>query len=362
VSGATTTGAAFSVHRRKPVGLPDENGAPSASAAGEPDAPAAPRRHSLLWRLSLIDISVLVAIVLLLVLTPVTISAPVRPIEAGILLVGFTVIGTANLLLLRRALSPLNQLGEVMRSIDPMEPGTRVNVDEMPDTELVLLGESFNAMLDRLELERRQSALRALSAQEAERLRIARELHDEIGQTLTAIAIEAERNADVATADRDAWTRAARLAQHSVEDLRRIARRLRPEALDDLGLINAFIALSNRISEAGGIEILRRLPEGVPPHRPEVDLVLYRVAQEALTNVIRHAGASRAELTLEVDGDRLRLEVRDDGVGMRLPAPASSNGIIGMRERAMLVGGMLDIKSEPSRGTTVTLEVPLGAT
>jgi two-component system sensor histidine kinase UhpB len=344
------------------VGLPDDNGTPTASAAGEPGSPAAPRRRSLLWHLSVIDISVLVAIVLLLVLTPITISAPVQPIEAGILLVGFAVIGTANLLLLRRAVSPLNQLSEVMRSIDPMEPGTRVNVDEMPDTELVVLGESFNAMLDRLELERRQSALRALSAQEAERLRIARELHDEIGQTLTAIAIEAERNADLATADRDAWARAARLAQHSVEDLRRIARRLRPEALDDLGLINAFIALCNRISEAGGIEIGRRLPESVPPHRPEVDLVLYRVAQEALTNVIRHAGAGSAELTLEVVDDRLRLEVSDDGAGMRLPMPASSSGIIGMRERAMLVGGTLEIDSEPGRGTTVTLEVPIGAT
>jgi two-component system, NarL family, sensor histidine kinase UhpB len=362
VSGATTTRAGFSVHRRKPVGLPDDNGAPSTSAAGVPDAPAAPRRHSLLWRLSVIDISVLLAIVLLLALTPVTISAPVQPVEAAILLAGFVVIGTANLLLLRRAVSPLNELSEVMRSIDPMEPGTRVKVDDMPDTELVVLGESFNAMLDRLELERRQSALRALSAQEAERLRIARELHDEIGQTLTAIAIEAERNADVATGDRESWARAARLAQHSVEDLRRIARRLRPEALDDLGLINAFIALCNRISEAGGIEVARRLPDSVPPHRPEVDLVLYRVAQEALTNVIRHAGASRAEVTLAVDGDRMHLEVRDDGAGMRLPAPASSNGIIGMRERALLVGGTLDIESEPGRGTTVRLEVPIGVT
>lgn len=363
MSSATATGAGFSVQRRTPVGLPHENGtdaAPGAIAIGKRDAPATRRRRSLLWRLSLIDVSVLVVIVLLLALTPVTISAPVQPIEAAILLAGFVVIGAANLLLLRRAVSPLNQLSEVMRSIDPMEPGTRVNVADMSDTELVVLGESFNAMLDRLELERRQSALRALSAQEAERLRIARELHDEIGQTLTAIAIEAERNADLAAADPDAWAHAAHLAQQSVEDLRRIARRLRPEALDDLGLINAFIALCNRISEAGGIEVRRRLPESVPPHRPEVDLVLYRVAQEALTNVIRHAGASRAEVTLTVEGDRLRLEVRDDGAGMRLPGPASSSGIVGMRERALLVGGALSVESEAGRGTTVTLEIPIG--
>jgi two-component system sensor histidine kinase UhpB len=159
---------------------------------------AAPKsRHSLLWRLSVIDVGVLVVIVLLLAFTPVTIHAPLRPVEAVILLAGFVVIGTANLLLLRRAVRPLHQLSTVMQSIDPMDPGTRVDVEHMPDAELVTLGASFNGMLDRLELERRQSALRALSAQEAERLRIARELHDEIGQTLTAIAIEAERSADV---------------------------------------------------------------------------------------------------------------------------------------------------------------------
>jgi len=273
------------------------------------------------------------------------------------------VIGTANLVLLRRAVAPLGQLGKVMHSIDPMEPGRRVSVDDMPDTELAVLGESFNAMLDRLELERRQSALRALSAQEAERLRIARELHDEIGQTLTAIAIEAERNADGgADADRESWARTARLAQQSVEDVRRIARRLRPEALDDLGLVNAFIALCNRVSEAGGIEIVRRLPDSLPPHPPEVDLVVYRVAQEALTNVIRHAEAQRVEVTLEVDGDWLRLRVRDDGRGLPgAGAGAGSTGIAGMRERAMLVGGSLRVESAPGAGTTVTLEIPVNA-
>jgi len=313
--------------------------------------------------LSVIDISVLLVVVLLLALTPVTISAPLEPVEGVILFVGFVVIGAANLLLLRRALAPLGQLSSVMRSIDPMEPGTRVRVDDMPDAELAVLGESFNAMLDRLEVERRQSALRALSAQEAERLRIARELHDEIGQTLTAIAIEAERNAEAGDGgDSDSWTRAAHLAQQSVEDLRRIARRLRPEALDDLGLINAFIALCNRVSEAGDIEVIRRLPDSLPPHRPEVDLVVYRVAQEALTNVIRHADARRAEVTLDADGASLRLSVRDDGRGMSVAeSAAGSTGIVGMRERAMLVGGTLKIESQPGKGTTVTLEIPLGA-
>jgi two-component system sensor histidine kinase UhpB len=319
------------------------------------------RKHSLLWHLSVIDVSVLIVIVLLLALTPVTIHAPLRPVEGVILFFGFVVIAAANLLLLRRAVTPLHQLSAVMHSIDPSDPGRRVPVGTMRDAELALVAQSFNAMLDRLELERRQSALRALSAQEGERLRIARELHDEIGQTLTAIALEAERNAEARGGDRESWERVAGLAQHSVEDLRRIARRLRPEALDDLGLINAFIALCNRMSEYGGIPIKRVLPERVPVRGPEIDLVLYRVAQEALTNVMRHAEASSAEVALSaVDDERLLLIVRDDGRGMPAqPAQGMRNGLVGMRERAMLVGGTLAIESEPGQGTVVRLTVPL---
>jgi two-component system sensor histidine kinase UhpB len=337
-------------------------------APGEPVAPVAedgvvalPRKHSLLWHLAVIDVSVLVVIVLLLAFTPVTIHAPLRPIEAVILLAGFLVIAAANLLLLQRAVAPLHQLSEVMRSIDPGEPGRRLSVAGMRDAELAALAESFNAMLDRLELERRQSALRALSAQEGERLRVARELHDEIGQTLTAIALDAERAAVASEGkDREAWERVAVWAQQSVEDLRRIARRLRPEALDDLGLINAFISLCNRMSEYGGLPITRSLPDGLPERSPEVDLVVYRVAQEALWNAVRHAEASAIEVTLSAVDDRLVLSVRDDGRGLEAGAESTArNGLRGMRERAMLVGGALAIVSQPGEGAEVKLEVPL---
>ena len=324
------------------------------------DLPSPPRR-SLLWHLSVINVGVLALILLLLALTPITIHAPPRPIEAAILLAGFIIITTANLWLLRRAVAPLHRLTEVMQSIDPKEPGRRLNAEGLRDAELAVLAGSFNAMLDRLELERRQSALRALSAQEGERLRIARELHDEIGQTLTAIALEAEREAANNGQNAAAWQRVAELAQGSVEDLRRIARRLRPEALDDLGLVNALIALSARMSEFGGIPVERRLPERLPDHTPEVDLVLYRVAQEALTNVMRHAGATRAWLALEATDSALVLRVRDDGAGISRPSgSAQKNGIAGMQERALLVGGALAIESTPGAGTEVRLSVPLG--
>jgi two-component system sensor histidine kinase UhpB len=248
-----------------------------------------------------------------------------------------------------------------MRRVDPLEPGRRLTDIDASVTEIAALADSFNAMLDRLEFERRDSARRALGAQEQERLRIARELHDEIGQTLTAIALEAERAAEAGSgADRESWQRVASWVQRSVEDLRRIARELRPEALDDLGLINAFIALCNRVSAQSGIEIVRQLPDRLPAHDPEIDLVVYRVAQEALTNVMRHSGASRATVALGVRDGHLQLQVTDDGRGIGNGQPADDKtGLAGMRERAMLVGATLTITSAPGTGTSVDLEVPL---
>jgi two-component system sensor histidine kinase UhpB len=304
---------------------------------------------------------VLVVAALLLALTPVTISAPVQTAELVVLGAGLLVMAFANLLLLRRAIAPLSRLTTVMESVDPMEPGRRITGLSDRDAEIATLASSFNAMLDRIEIERRESARRALAAQEAERLRVARELHDEIGQTLTAIGIEAERARESdASADRESWARIADWTGRAVEDLRRISRELRPEALDDLGLVNAFIALCNRVAEQSGIRVERQLPDRLPPHDPELDLVIYRVAQESLTNVMRHSGASHATVSLSVAGDRLVLVVSDDGAGIEDGARTESkSGLAGMRERAMLVGGSLTIRSAPGRGTAVRLEVPL---
>jgi two-component system sensor histidine kinase UhpB len=320
-----------------------------------------PRPRTLFWRLSIVNISVLVAVAVLLAVTPVTISVPVRPAELVIIAVGLVVTITANLLLVRRTLAPLRRLTEIMKSVDPMEPGLRLDDVDAHYADTAALAHSFNAMLDRLELERRESSRRALTAQEQERLRIARELHDEVGQTLTAIALEAERAADASSgAERESWTRVAEWGQQSVDELRRIARELRPEALDDLGLINAFIALCNRVSAQAGIEIERHLPDRLPPHSAEVDLVVYRVAQESLTNVMRHSAASKAIVSLQPRGDRLRLRVSDDGRGISDGERGDSKtGLAGMRERAMLVGGSLTIRSAADEGTEVELEVPL---
>ncbi|MFL5886302.1 MAG: sensor histidine kinase, partial [Thermoleophilaceae bacterium] len=308
----------------------------------------------------LANLLVLAVAWLLLALTPVTIHAPVRAVELAILAAGLLVMAAANLVLLRRTLAPLRRLTELMQGVDLTDPGHRLTGVTTHYADVAALTESFNAMLSRLQLERRDSARKALAAQEHERLRIARELHDEVGQTLTAIALEAERAAETGSEpEREAWTRVAVWAQSSVEELRRIARELRPEALDDLGLTNAFIALCTRVAEQSGIRVERRLPSRLPAHSPEIDLVVYRVAQEALTNVMRHADASRVLVSLEADDDGIVLTVRDDGRGIEDALKSDGTGLAGMRERALLIGGAISIQSSPGAGTEVKLHVPL---
>jgi two-component system sensor histidine kinase UhpB len=219
---------------------------------------------------------------------------------------------------------------------------------------------AFNGMLDRLESARRDAARTALAAQEAERLRVARELHDEIGQSLTAVTIQAERAAD---GDAEHAPEALRNVAHSVreslDEVRRIARELRPEALDDLGLVNALIALCNRMSSSDGPLIKRELQGTLPPLPEEVELVLYRIAQESLTNALRHANARSVTVWLEGDAESVALRVRDDGDGMPRRLPDGTAGLSGMRERALLVGGRFAIDSVPTRGTEVRLRIPL---
>src|SRR5688500_15569912 len=177
-----------------------------------------------------------------------------------------------------------------MRQHDPLEPGRRAEVSGDPD--VVALAQTFNDMLDRLETERRDSARQALTVQEAERQRIARELHDEVGQTLTGVMLQIEGLAANIPDDlRDQLEELRETARHGAEEVRRIARRLRPDALEELGLRSALAALSSGFERHARVPVVRRLAPDVDV-APEVELVIYRVAQEALTNVARHAGAA----------------------------------------------------------------------
>jgi two-component system, NarL family, sensor histidine kinase UhpB len=300
---------------------------------------------SLLTRTFLANAAVLATITLLLLFSPIEISYPVTETQSVILVTGFVVSLAINLVLLRRIVAPLRRLTETMRSVRPLEPGRRVAISGA-DGEVASLAAAFNEMLERLETERRESGRIASAAQEEERKRIARELHDEIGQVLTGVMLQLD----------DADAREA--VRHSLEDVRRIARELRPEMLDDLGLLSALRALSNTAAHQG-LRVERQLDIGELRLGPEVELAVYRVAQESLTNVMRHAQASEVLVALQQVDGALRLVVRDDGRGLPTGDGQAGAGIAGMSERALHVGGRLTVASSPGAGTEVRLDIPL---
>lgn len=313
------------------------------------------RALPLFWRVFAIDVAVLALIFLLLVFAPVTVSIPVAATELAVLAGGLAAMLALTFVLLRPALRPLVAVTSTMRRIDPLQPGQRVPVTGVPD--VAELAQAFNEMLERLELERRESGQRALSAQEDERRRVARELHDEVGQIFTAMMLQIEslaaRIPDELRPELDELRETARTG---ATDVRGIAARLRPQLLDDLGLQSALTALVTGFAQQTGLRVDRRITpvELAPAH----ELVVYRVAQEALTNVARHAGARHVSVSLRDEDGAAVLEISDDGQGLPDGAATASNGIPGMRERAMLIGATLTLSPARPAGTTVTLRVP----
>ncbi|MBB4662309.1 HAMP domain-containing sensor histidine kinase [Conexibacter arvalis] len=309
----------------------------------------------LYWRIFATQFVVLTVAFLLLVFAPVTVSIPVAATELVVLICGLAALVALSLLLLRPALRPLETVTTTMRSIDPLRPGQRVPVVGEPD--FAALAQAFNDMLERLERERRDSARRALAVQEGERRRVARELHDEVGQVFTAIMLQIEHlTAAVPPELREELEELRETARVGAYDVRRIAARLRPQVLDDLGLHSALKALATAHADQAGVHVERALePISLDEER---ELVAYRVAQEALTNVARHAGARRVSLSLRREDGSAVLRVRDDGRGMPPGAASSSNGIRGMRERALLIGATLIVRNAEGGGTEVVLRIP----
>jgi two-component system sensor histidine kinase UhpB len=244
----------------------------------------------LLWRVLAANAAVLTLAFTGLVVAPVTVSAPVAASELAVLIAGLVGLIVLNLVVLRPALRPLEDLAETMRRHDPLSPGRRAPVPG--DPALAALAQAFNEMLERLERERRDSARKALAVQEAERWRIAQELHDEVGQTLTGVMLQVEGLAPVVPA----------AAQEQLDELPR-----RPGGADQ-----------------------RRAPRR----------------------------GQCAELELRCRDGRATLTVRDDGRGLAPGSQHSSNGIRGMRERALPIGADLSIDSPEHGGTEVKLSLP----
>ncbi|WP_445151881.1 histidine kinase [Baekduia sp. Peel2402] len=286
---------------------------------------------------------------LVLAISPATVSARVTAGEAVLLALGVVVALVINIILMRRALAPLRSLATEMATADLLGRAGAVSAKAPREGagEVATLARAYDAMLSRLQEERRASGRRAIEAQEAERARIGRELHDEVGQALTGVALELQAG------ELDSAREALRAASDGV---REVTRGLRPEALEDFGLRGALVSLATSFADRTGVRVHRLIMPNIPPLPPETELVVYRVVQEALTNVARHAGAGQVTITVDAQHDELLVRVVDDGFG-REGAPEGT-GIQGMRERALLIGARLTVMRAPhGHGTEVALTV-----
>jgi two-component system sensor histidine kinase UhpB len=312
----------------------------------------------LFWRVFVANAAILVAGLLVLSFAPIDVSAHSTVPDVVTLLGALGLMVAVNWLLLRPLFRPLERLADRMDRADVLL-GQRVPVTG--DGEVGALEQAFNAMMERLEAERRESGTRALNAQEDERQRIARGLHDEVGQTMTGVLLQLTRLAKDATpAQRAAFGEAQAAVKASLDDVRRTAQELRPEVLDHLGLASALTNLARTFSDRTGITVERQIPANPPSLDPNVELVIYRVAQESLTNAARHSGATTIVLALEPSAGRVVLRVLDNGRGLD-GAAAEGGGLRGIRERALIIGGVVAITRSPSGGVEIRLQVPVAS-
>ena len=314
-----------------------------------------PTRLPLYWRVFAVNASLLTLIAVLLIVTPVTISFPIGLTEAIVVVIGLLVTIVVNAVLLRRAFAPLGHLAKRMEMVDLLRPGQRLRVLRHDEVGRVVV--AFNRMLDRLERERQESARRVLAAQEAERVGIARDLHDEVGQVLTGVLLQLNSIAETAPEHRADLDEARQSVRRALDEVRRISSELRPEMLEQLGLVSALTELATTFARVAEVRVDRDFATSLPKLAPEVELAVYRIAQESLTNVVRHAQAGHVTITLDSGHDSVVLRVVDDGRGFD-GEPVEHGGLRSMRERALLVGGALAVKDAPDGGVEIRLEVP----
>ncbi|HWM54862.1 MAG TPA: sensor histidine kinase [Solirubrobacterales bacterium] len=272
------------------------------------------------------------------------------------------IVLAASLIALRRRFAPLEQLIEDMEKVDLSSPGQALpaSIDGVGESEEVeRLELAFLRMLRRLEAERRRAGTVALRAQEEERARVARDLHDEVNQSLTGLLLRLEAAREAAPPELEAQLAETKaLANQAMRELLSLARQLRPTALDDLGLAAATAGQVEQLSRAD-FEATFAADGDFSDLGGDAQLVVYRVAQEALSNAARHSDAGHVTVALRRREDGgVELEVADDGRGFAFDDSESGLGIAGMRERALLAGGELTIESRPEAGTTIRLTVP----
>ncbi len=271
-----------------------------------------------------------------------------------------------NFVVLQIAFRPLMDLGRVMNRVQAGERSLRARLTGV-DPQADQLARTFNTMLEAIDEATRLRASQIINAQEQERKRIARELHDETSQVLTSLlislAILEESITTQEARERIADTR--KLAHQTLRAIRNLSIDLRPSALDDLGLLPALRWYVKEYQKKCAIEVDLVAP-GFKERLPaEMETALYRIVQESLTNTARHANAHKVVITIKEEHGAVYATISDDGcgfdVGTLLKAPDQDRGLglAGMNERALLLDGSLDLHSSPGHGTTIEVRIPL---
>ncbi len=278
-----------------------------------------------------------------------------------------------NFLILKAALQPLGELRDLAEEVTA---GGDLHMERLKnaDADTVSLASALRSLLNQLE-DRNQElhalSARAIDAQEEERKSIARSLHDDTGQALTMLIIsldQLETHLPAQHADLIKEIQASRqLASNTLSELRRIVFGLRPAILDDLGLVSAIRWYARSNLAAAGVHFEVEAPDSLPELPPQVSITLFRIAQEAVNNILRHAAANSVTIRIFTQARFICLEIKDDGRGFDLQFASDDAlqshhlGLLGLRERAELLGGEISMESSPGHGTCLEVRLPLSS-
>ncbi len=317
------------------------------------------RKHALVSQILAINSLLIAATVIAAsTVTPLHFDSANGKRQALILAAAVLATVLVNGVVLRRRFAPLEQLLATMESVDVARPGTRVAVSRDDSREVRRLHDAFNRMLARLEDERAATSAAVLHAQEAERARIARDLHDEVNQALTGVLLRLRAiEPDAPPALQAELHEIQNAASQAMAELLSLARELRPATLDDHGLEAALRSRVDEFSHQTGTPTTLSVAADLGPLDAQDQLVVYRVVQESLSNVARHADAQGVRVELARDDGRPLVRIADDGCGFTGPGRDGGLGLTGMRERARLAGGWLEVHSKPGEGTTIELRL-----
>jgi signal transduction histidine kinase len=346
------------------------------SSIGTPAAEAEPLRWLPGWLRVVLGVPLLAKIAganALIVIIALAISIGLHDMNrpgitlASVMLVALVISLLVNLVLVHAALRPIRDLENTAHRVWGGDMQARVPPSLVADRDMKRVGRTVNLLLDALTSDRarmRRLASLVITAQDEERSRIARELHDSTAQSLTAIVLQLSAAARDARAPEIAarLTDVKDMAGMALEEVRTLSHRVHPRVLDDLGLVAAVRWLARQARESSNVDITVDALGDAEHIPPQVASVLYRVAQEALTNAVRHASPSTVAITVRADAHLATLEVADDGRGFDIAeaeARRPGMGLFSMRERVSLVDGRLELGSSPGTGTRVTATIPL---